>query len=58
MKNKEIKVYAPTDNKQNFIEKTYEDKKDEQIKFDISFENNDAYFNEFDSELFFDITKK
>ena len=51
VRNNEIKVFTPSQRKEKFIEKKFEDDKNYKIKFQISFENNDTYFDEFDDEL-------
>ena len=51
VKNKTIKIFKPSEQKANFIEKNYDDFKNKKIKFNLSFEENDEYFNEFDEEL-------
>ena len=55
VKNKEMQVFTDSQRKENFIEKTFRHNKKNKINFQISFENNDAYFNEFDEELVNDI---
>ena len=51
VKNKKMQVFANSQKKGNFIEKTIRHNKKNKIKFEISFENNDTYFDEFDEEL-------
>ena len=51
VKNKTIKILLPSEKKLNFIEKNYDDYKDKKIKFNLSFKDNDEYFNEFDEDL-------
>ena len=51
--NNNIKIFGDVGNKANFIDKSFEDDKNKNsiIKFPLSFEENDEYFNEFDEQL-------
>ena len=51
VRNKQVKIFFSSDKTAKFIEKNFEEKKNYQIKFEISFEDNEEYFNEFDKDL-------
>ena len=51
VRNKQLNIYKPTEEKIKFIEKNFEDDKNKKIKFQISFEENEEYFCEFDEQL-------
>ena len=51
VRNKNVKIFKPTNKKVDFIEKNYYEIKQKKLKFHISFEDNKEYFNEFDDDL-------